>query len=167
MSDPRVREIELPEGALLQRYATGNGFADAYATDLDRELSFESYVEAFYSTGMLAPEKLLLAVLGRRSSKQQLGAMARGEQARFAAWTVEARADAQVLLKDDTGRTRSWLHCQPLPGGGTRLYFGSAVVARRDARTGERRMGAGFNALLGFHRAYSRVLLRAARKALA
>jgi hypothetical protein len=167
MSDARVREIELPEGALLQRYAGGEGFADAYATDLDREVSFESYVEAFYSTGMFAPEKFLLSVLGRRSSKEQLGAMARGEQERFAAWTVEARADAQLLLKDDTGRTRSWLHCESLPDGGTRLYFGSAVVARSDPRSGERRLGAGFNALLGFHRAYSRALLRAARKALA
>ena len=167
MSDDGVREIALPEGALLQRYAGGDGFADSYAAGIDREVSFATYVEAFYSTGVFAPEKLLLSMLGRRSSKEQLRAMARGEQDRFAAWTVEARAEAQVLLKDDTGRTRSWLHCEPRPGGGTRLYFGSAVVARADPRTGERRMGGGFNALLGFHRAYSRALLGAARKALA
>jgi hypothetical protein len=162
-----VREIPLPDDALLQRYANSNGFADAYAVEIERNVSFATFVQAFYSTGTFVPERLVLSVLGRRSSKEQLVAMALGEQQRFAAWTVEARDESQVLLRDDTGRTRSWLMSEPLPGGGTRLYFGSAVVARADLRTGERSMGAGFNALLGFHRAYSRALLRAARKALA
>ena len=49
------------------------------------------------------------------------------------------------------------------PHGGTRLYFGSAVVPVDDARTGRRRIGTVFVLLLGFHRVYSRVLLWAAR----
>jgi hypothetical protein len=54
----------------------------------------------------------------------------------------------------------------PGRGAGTRLYFGSAVVPLRDAKTGGTRMGPLFRALLGFHRLYSRVLLRAAAKRL-
>ncbi len=48
----------------------------------------------------------------------------------------------------------------------TRLYFGSAVVPKRDSKTGEPRLGTGFRALLGFHQLYSVALLRAARRAL-
>jgi hypothetical protein len=48
----------------------------------------------------------------------------------------------------------------------TRLYFGSAVVPAVDKATGRLRMGFAFRALLGFHRIYSRVLLRAARSRL-
>jgi hypothetical protein len=38
------------------------------------------------------------------------------------------------------------------------------VVPRVSKVTGEQSMGAGFNALLGFHKLYSRSLLRAASK---
>ena len=48
----------------------------------------------------------------------------------------------------------------------THLYFGSAVVPKTNAKTGTREMGFAFHALLGFHRAYSRALLRAARSRL-
>ena len=84
-----------------------------------------------------------------------------------AAWTVEARGTDQLLLCDFQGRTRSWLMVTPGEHGhSTRLYFGSAVVARVDRRTGRSRMGWGFHALLGFHRLYSRALLRAAQRRL-
>ena len=49
---------------------------------------------------------------------------------------------------------------------GTRLYFGSAVVPRRSARAGKPSLGPLFSALLGFHKLYSRILLRAARSRL-
>ena len=51
--------------------------------------------------------------------------------------------------------------------GATRLYFGSAVVPVRDRVSGQPRMGFVFQALLGFHKLYSRVLLGAARSRLA
>ncbi len=47
-------------------------------------------------------------------------------------------------------------------GASTRLYFGSAVVPVMDRRTGMARMSWPYHALLGFHRLYSRVLLREA-----
>ena len=73
-------------------------------------------------------------------------------------------AKPEVLLSDLQGRTRSWLmsvaagtHAER-----TRLYFGSAVVPVTNDRTREARMGFVFRALLGFHKVYSRILLRAA-----
>ena len=51
----------------------------------------------------------------------------------------------------------------PDDGAATRLYFGSAVVPIRDHATGESKMGFAFEALIGFHTLYSRVLLNAAR----
>ena len=166
MSAVRVREVALPEGSLLRRYAGGDGYADAYATETDRRVSFETFVESFYATWLFGLERVVLTVVGRPSNAAQARALAHGESDRFAAWTVEARTDSQLLLADDTGRTRSWLMCEVLAGGGTRLYFGSAVVPRVDPQTGERRMGTGFRALLGFHRQYSRALLGAAARRL-
>ena len=166
MTGARVREVALPDDSLLRRYAGDGGYADAYAVEFDRLVSFEDYVAGFYSTRLFALERFVLMLVGRPSSTSQIRALARGERDRFAAWTVEGRGDGQLLLADDTGRTRSWLMCEPLAGGGTRLYFGSAVVPRIDPRTGQRRMGAGFRALLGFHRQYSRALLGAAAREL-
>jgi hypothetical protein len=166
MTSAGVREATLPDASLLRRYADDGGYADAYAVEVDRLVSFEDYVAAFYSTRLFALERFVLMLVGRPSSTSQVRPLVRGERDRFAAWCVEARVEAQLLLADDTGRTRSWLMCEPRDGGGTRLYFGSAVVQRKDARTGERRMDPGFRALLGFHRVYSRALLRAAVRSL-
>ena len=44
----------------------------------------------------------------------------------------------------------------------TRLFFGSAVVPIVDRHSGQASMGFAFRVLLGFHKLYSRVLLRAA-----
>lgn len=51
-------------------------------------------------------------------------------------------------------------------GGGTRLYFGSAVVPVRDRNTGQATLGRTYSALLGFHTLYSRILLGAAARRL-
>jgi hypothetical protein len=47
----------------------------------------------------------------------------------------------------------------PAGEGRTRLYFGSAVVPRK----GQTGLGGRYRALLGFHKRYSKILLRAAR----
>ena len=111
---------------------------------------------------MFKIERVLLAWFASRPCNDaEARELAMGERTTFAAWHVEARDDTQLLLCDFMGRTRSWLHVAPLAQG-TRLHFGSAVVALPDASTGKPRMGLVFRALLGFHRLYSRVLLRAA-----
>jgi hypothetical protein len=158
----------LPAEALLNRYRSGGGFADCYVTELPRVVSHAEFVEAFYTTALFKLERLLLRLfLSRASTDQQAAGLARGELDAFAAWAVEGRAPDQLLLADVGGRTRSWLMVAPAEGAaGTRLYFGSAVIPQRSARSGRSGLGPLFTALLGFHKLYSRLLLRAARSRL-
>jgi hypothetical protein len=111
-------------------------------------------------------ERLLLAwFVARPATDQQAEALATGRLDAFAAWTVEDRSDNQLLLCDFQNRTRSWLMTAPIDvdgSPGTRLYFGSAVVPSVNKKTGVTSMGWMFRALLGFHKLYSRTLLRAA-----
>jgi hypothetical protein len=168
---PVIRPCELPSDALLSRYLASGAYADCYATEVARPVSHAEFVEAFYTTVVFKLERLILRVFASRPSTDvQAGQLARGELSSFAGWSVEARSPNQVLLADFTGRTRSWLMVAVAPdhrqSSGTRLFFGSAVVPRRSAKTGGATLGPFFNALLGFHKLYSRVLLRAARSQL-
>jgi hypothetical protein len=157
----------MPGHALLRRYLRDGSYADCYATRVPAIATHAAYVEAFYTTWLFKLERRLLArLVARPSTDAQARELARGERTSFAAWEVEATAPAQLLLSDFRARTRSWLMTEP-DGAGTRLYFGSAVVAAIDRRTGERRLAFAYRALLGFHRVYSRLLLAAAARRLA
>ena len=159
-----VRACELPAEALLRRYA-GRGYTDCWTIELDRRVTHAEYVEAFYTTWVFRLERWILAFgVSRPSTDDQARRIARGEAEAFAAWSVEARAPDQLLMCDFLERTRSWLMVSAgdTPDR-TRLWFGSAVVAVDDARTGDPRLGATYEALLGFHKLYSRSLLGAAR----
>ena len=157
-----IRPHPLPDASLL-RACTGAGhYADCYAADLPHAVSHAQYVEAFYTTWLFKLERWILGwAVARPSTDAQARQLAAGTLDAFAAWSVEQRAPDQLLLRDMFGRTRSWLMVEPLPGGGTRLYFGSGVGSRRDGRP-----GGAFNLLLGFHKLYSRLLLGAARRRL-
>jgi hypothetical protein len=164
-----IHPSELPEGALLMRYAGSRAYVDCYVTDLPTAVSHAEFVEAFYTSSVFKLERLVLRLLvSRPSTDAQARQLASGELDDFAAWSVEGRASNQLLLCDFVGRTRSWLMVSPVPGGstGTRLFFGSAVVPVRNASTARSSLGMVFRALLGFHKLYSRVLLRAARSRL-
>ncbi|MES2508390.1 MAG: hypothetical protein V4625_00605 [Pseudomonadota bacterium] len=164
-----IEACELPEDALLRRYLGGGAYADCYATAFAGPVSHADFVTAFYTTRVFKLERLLLSWLAKRpSSDAEVVAMACGRLASFAAWNVEARAPHQLLLCDFQGRTRSWLMTAPVPDSdATRLFFGSAVVPITNRRTGKATMGLAFRALLGFHKLYSQVLLRAAVRRLA
>jgi hypothetical protein len=165
---PSIRPGELPADALLARYRDDGGFTDCWITDLPRPVTHADFVEAFYTTPLFGIERRLLGwVAARPSTDAQARLLADARADAFSAWTVEARAADQLLLRDLTGRTRSWLMVAPLEGAaGTRLYFGSAVLARHDARSGRASLGAAFHALSGVHARYSRSLLAAARRRL-
>ena len=158
----------LPEHALLARYAGNGSYTDCYATDLPGSFSHAEFVAAFYTTWLFKVERAILKwLVAKPSTDDEAAELAQGERHAFAAWTVEASAPNQLLMRDFLGNTRSWLMIEPRHDGGvTRLYFGSAVLPVMDRQTGERRMGAMFRALLGFHRLYSRLLLAAARRKL-
>lgn len=149
---------ELPEHALLQRYRKQGDYTDCFAIEVPRHVSHAAFVEAFYTTAVFKLERALLSLLASRPSRDaEAGELADGRREQFSAWSVEARAPDQLLMCDFAGSTRSWLMVAQA-GQGTRLYFGSAVVRKRQ--------GGAFRALLGFHKLYSRILLRAAARAL-
>lgn len=163
-----ITDAAVPPGSLLADLAAARGaFADAYALQVPRAVSLAEFVEAFYTTQLFKLERSLLALLlGKPSSDAMARAVARGEGQRLAVWTVEARRADELLMHEDSGATRSWFKVQAGDGGMTTLWFGSAVVPRRRGPGGEARLGWVFHALLGFHRAYSRALLRAAARRL-
>lgn len=145
---------ELPDHALLQRYRSQGDYTDCFAIDVPRQVSHAAFVEAFYTTAVFKLERALLSLLASRPSRDaEARELAAGRREQFAVWSVEARAPGQLLMCDIAGSTRSWLMAVEA-GQGTRLYFGSAVVRKRQ--------GGAFRALLGFHKLYSRILLRAA-----
>lgn len=160
-----VRPQPLPEHALLARYAGEGDYTDCYATDLPGSFSHAEYVAAFYTTWLFRLERAILQWLaGKPSTDREAEELARGGRDTFAAWSVEASAPNQLLLRDFLGNTRSWLMVEPRQDGAvTRLYFGSAVLARGRDAAGNRRLKRRFRALLAFHRRYSRALLNAAR----
>jgi len=126
-------------------------------------------VTAFYTTGLFRLERWILRLLvARPSTDEEARQLARSERNGFAAWSVEARAADQLLMRDFTGRTRSWFMVSAIDGSpGSRLYFGSVVVPLRDPKTGGRSLGRVHGRLIGFHKLYSRMLLGAAARRLA
>lgn len=151
----------LPEGALLDRYARMPGaYTDCFSCMVAGTITLETYLRAFYSTRLFGLERHVLRLAGSPSTREDIDALARGQTRNFAAWEVDSRTTQEVLLRDRSGRTRSWLGVAA-ENGGTRLFFGSAVPPDRSGK-----LGPGFQALLGVHKLYARALLNGARKRL-
>lgn len=167
----KIRPCPLPAGALLRRYADTGAYTDCYTTAINRPVSHEQYVEAFYTGGVMRIERFLFKTfLSKPSTDDQARLLATGQVDKFSAWQVEARTVNQMLLRDISGRTRSWLMVIPAGTGwqpATHLYFGSAVLPVKNRSTGKPGIGFVFSALLGFHKLYSSVLLASARNNLA
>jgi hypothetical protein len=165
-----IQPCPLPDNALLRAYVRDGAYTDCYATDVSGAVSYEQFVIAFYSTGVFKVERFILKWAVSKPSTDALAKqLAAGTIEHFAAWRVEQRSENQLLLCDFMGRTRSWLMVAPViteSGTGTRLYFGSAVVATGKSRNDRPTMGFVFRALLGFHKLYSQVLLHAAKSRL-
>lgn len=161
-----IRPCELPDGALLRDYRDSGAYADCYCVEVPDAVSQARYIEAFYTTWLFKIERSLLAwLVAKPSTDVQVAALAAGKLESFAAWHVEGRTADQLLMCDFQGRTRSWLMSEPASGieaPATRLYFGSAVVPKTNPQSGRTGIGLTFRALLGFHKLYSRLLLRAA-----
>lgn len=161
-----ISTAELPTAALLRKYCYEGAYTDCFVTEVATSNSLAQYVEAFYTTPVFKMERWILThFVSKPSSDIDARKVARAETDSFAAWTVEASAPDQLLMCDFLRRTRSWFMVAPLANGGTRLYFGSAVVPVR-SQSGEMKLGSTYVSLMGFHKLYSRILLRAARRLL-
>ncbi len=164
---PLVQSCEVPTHSLLRKYKDGVGFADCYCIEITGKVTQAAYVAAFYTSALFKVERALLKYLASKpGSDADVKRLAAGQASTFSAWQVEAQTADELLLADYTGRTRSWLMAEPTDalGVATRLYFGSAVLPRAVNGARKSDMGWVFHALLGFHRLYSRLLLRAASR---
>ncbi|NND00524.1 MAG: hypothetical protein HKN85_10115 [Gammaproteobacteria bacterium] len=165
-----VRSCPIPSGSLLSRYQKSGYYSDCYSASIPATISFEQFVQAFYSTRLFRLERFILKwAISRPSTDSQLERLASGEDNQFAAWLVEEKSKNQLLLSDYRGRTRSWLMtapCKTQTNNHTMLFFGSAIVPVTDRNTGKQRLGLIYKALLGFHKLYSVALLSAARTSL-
>ncbi len=164
MSMNPVQTSELPPNVLLQKYQLEGAKTDCYFIDLPKQVSHIEYVEAFYTSKLFKVERHILALCVRKpSSDEQAKNLAHGKESHFAAWGVEQQTKNQLLLCDFLGKTRSWLmSVSDKNSDTTRLYFGSAVVAKRKSANGEAKFGVLFHALGLFHHLYSKALLKAA-----
>ena len=166
----RIYTSPLPDHALLSHYAKAGAYTDCYTTVIPRSVSHVDFVTAFFTTGLFKLERLILRwAVSTPSTDAEACQLATGERDAFAAWTVEDRSENQLLMCDLYDRTRSWFMTVPErtgSGPATRLYFGSAVVPTKQPTSNRPIMGFQFKALLGFHRLYSRLLLRAAMRRL-
>ncbi|MDX1378506.1 MAG: hypothetical protein R3307_06635 [Anaerolineales bacterium] len=108
---------------------------------------------------------ILKWTVSKPSTDSQARQLSEGKINAFAAWTVEARSENQLLMSDFLDRTKSWLMISPSQTG-THLYFGTGIIPVAHSRTGKSTIGFGFQAMLGFHILYSVVLLRAAKSRL-
>ena len=162
-----LRACELPGDALLRKYR-GRRLRGLLRHRRRSPGIARRVRRGLLTTAVFRLERLILSwAVARPSTDLQAGSLPRraGRVCR-----VERRGGMprQLLTADLGGRTRSWLMSVALEdGAATRLYFGSAVVPVVAPGSGEARMGAAFRALLGFHKVYSRVLLRAAATRLA
>ncbi|MEJ6397706.1 hypothetical protein [Yoonia sp. 208BN28-4] len=149
------RAAPLPDDALLRVYTEQGAYTDCFVKDVANDVDLAGYLMGFYTTPLFRVERLILRLaLKRPSTDADVAALARKQSDSFAAWDVEARTEDQVLLCDMGQATRSWFKVAR-SGTGTRLYFGSAVVAPDHWL---------MRALLPLHRLYARALLWSVRK---
>lgn len=161
-----IRTQPLPVDALLQRHRAQGAYTDCYVIELARVVPLAEFVHAFYTTPLFRIERWILRVVARGSTDRDAHDIANGARDSFAAWSVESRTADELLLADFSGRTRSWFKVAARDGGSTRLYFGSAVVARTKSTVHGSVPAKPGRLLLAFHRLYSRLLLAAARRRL-
>lgn len=157
-----IAACKVPECSLLSAYVGGDAYTDCYSTTTSGLVSQAQYVEAFYTTSLFKLERGVLRLAFIPSTDVAAKELALGQTTTFAMWRVESRTEAELLLA--VGRTRSWLMAEPVAEPhreSTRLYFGSAIVPKRNGQ-----LGLEITALQGFHRLYSRALLQAARSKL-
>ena len=151
-----------PDEALHAKYGRTGAYIDCFTTVIPGRVSHSQFVEAFYTSRVFKLERLVLKwIVDKPSTDAEAKELAAGVRDRFAAWKVEERSCDQLLMCDYLNHTRSWLMVAPGTHGGlpaTRLHFGSVVTSVRRFP---------FNVLLGFHRLYSRILLRSASARLA
>lgn len=163
----RIDHIPLPTDAFLARFQSQKGaHTDCYAIAVPRQVDLNSFVATFFDTWVFRLERKLLGLFARKHSTQEdVKALASGASETLALWRLVERNEDQILLAVGNGPIRSWLMREETDVG-TKLYFGSALLAATQDRRGHPSIGFFAKALMGFHQLYSRILLSAAARKL-
>jgi hypothetical protein len=158
-----ARACAVPRDALLCAYVDRAGtYTDCFEVMLPGEAGLHDFIEAFYTTWLFRLERAVLSIaLRRRVRDHEVTALANAQADSFAVWTVEGREPTQILLRDLSGGTRSYLAVAGKQGGVTRLLFGSAVVGRAGQD-----FPVWLRATMPLHRFYAKCLLRLAERKL-
>ena len=163
----QMKKCPVPASTMLNTYSIKGAYTDCYRTEVPGRVPFPEFVFAFYTTSLFKLERSILKLtVAKPSTDIQAIQLADGSLYQFAAWHVESRSENELLMRDFRGRTRSWLMIIPVNTTGaaqTSLYFGSAVVPIREPKTGKSSIGTTYQALLGFHKIYSILLLYSAK----
>jgi hypothetical protein len=158
-----VQKCAVPANTMLENYSTKGAYVDCYQTEVPGPVSFSEFIFAFYTTPLFKLERFILKLtVAKPSTDLQARQLADGSRNEFAAWHVENRNENELLMCDFRGHTRSWLMVDPIDIDSvpqTDLYFGSAVAPVQKSKLGEPSLGRGYQALLGFHKVYSVLLL--------
>ncbi|WP_341713238.1 hypothetical protein [Erythrobacter sp.] len=145
---------DLPDDSLLALHRGDECYRDAFYVEVGQPVSLSAFIASFYSSRAFWPERMVLHLIGRGANRADIAELANGQSKHFAAWSVEARTDYQVLLRDFQDRTCSWLAVEAVEGArATRLWFGSGL-RRPEAFL--------VRTLTAVHRWYSRRLLAGA-----
>jgi len=165
-----IVEVSLPAKALSATYQEEGAFADCYYIDIPRDVTLETYIKAFYTTPVFKIERTLLSIVTFKvATDSDAMALSLDQSERYSIWTVERRQSNQILLRDFTQKTRSWLMIEKRKDDDaviTRLFFGSVVVPKSVSSKGHASFGVLFHMFDRFHKFYSRMLLRSAYKSL-
>lgn len=163
----QVLATELPQDAFLTNYESREDvYTDCFMTEVPGSVSLETFVNAFFNTWLFRIERRILSVFAKKpSSDQDIANLASGASQSMAAWSVETRDEDQLLLEVADAGIRTWLMREDRDGG-TRLYFGSAILPLASDHNGAPKMPFVFHALLRFHKLYARALLYLAKNAL-
>jgi hypothetical protein len=166
---PKVIATELPSYALSASYKKQGAFVDCYYIDIAKDINLDEYIQAFYTTTLFKLERSLLSLATfKRTTDHEAVELSLGKSSRYSIWTVEGRESNQILLRDFTGNTRSWLMVQKPNQNeiGIRLLFGSVVVPKGVTKNGQGSFGVLFHLFGKFHQIYSQALLSAAYRKL-
>ncbi|MEP1587662.1 MAG: hypothetical protein ABJR46_17605 [Tateyamaria sp.] len=158
-----IKETSAPSGSLIAAYAARDGYyTDCFETPCEQGVTLPDFMNAFYTQFLFRAERVVLRFAARApSTDSEVAALAAGTSTRLAIWQVEERRADQVLLREKSGRTASWLQVDD-----GLLRFGSVVVPVA-GRGGKPTLGPVFDSLMGVHKVYSRALLSGAARRLA
>jgi len=101
----QVSDAPLPDGSLIAPFGEMEGhYTDAFRVRVAGDVDLAALIGAFYRTPLFRAERFVLRIAARApSTDAELDALASGAAERFAAWSVEARRDDEILLSDQSG----------------------------------------------------------------